>query len=303
MDNTRGQTEINPTVYKGDVMTQAWIDGRILATLSIWLDTEGIMTRFLSEVMRETLEMVVDNLVKDGKIEMIEDTDKAREILRTRYRINLNAKDRAGNKIGNKNIVHNRTLSCRRVESGRVKGHSGYRFTDEHLPVENLPMQSKDDEQPEPEQSKSNRAINDADESEVLKLMEERKDEAARKRMKEEKEKVLANADIDENGVITPHSFDNPKGPIYEEFMEKVEEEQRVIDEAEKEKRKETKAVKKRNKERDRLARRLEELGEDEDEEDVDDSCAVRKRSDEEILAERVRKDKEQKASIEMKLE
>lgn len=235
MDNTRGSTRMNPRVYKGDVMTQTWIDSRVLATLSVWLDTEGIMTRFLSEVMRETLEMVVANLVKDDKIEMVEDTDRAREILQRRYRINLNAKNKAGKEIGGKNIAHNQALSCRRVESGKV---GGYNPTLES--AEEIPVQSKDDEQP-----KNNRAIDNVDEGEIMKTMEKREDEAIRKRAKEEKEKILANADIDENGVVTPKGV--PRGPIYEDEFNAFKEEERK------------KEKKERNeKEVDRIKRRIE---------------------------------------------
>lgn len=205
-DNTRGSTRMDPRVYKGDVMTQTWIDSRVLATLSVWLDTEGIMTRFLSEVMRETLEMVVANLVKDSKVEMIEDTDRARKILQTRYRINLNAKDKTGKVIGGKNIAHNQVLSCRKVESGEVKGYNY---------VEEIPVQSKDNKHP----------VDNFDYDKAVKIMEEKEHEEIAKRAKEEVKNVLANADIDENGIITPRGV--PRGPIYEDEFNAFKEEER----------------------------------------------------------------------------
>ena len=41
-DTTRGNSRIDPVNYKGDVLTQAWIDSRVLATLMIWMDGEGV---------------------------------------------------------------------------------------------------------------------------------------------------------------------------------------------------------------------------------------------------------------------
>ena len=299
-DSTKGKSDINPRTYKRDVLMQVWLQSRHLATLLKWLEDGGSVIRFRSEIVQITLEQVVEHLVNTDAVKMVEYAEDAQKMLE-RFGVESNPSGRGG-----KNAFHNLTLDNRMREnrSDDHSGHSGYSFTDEHLKDEDIPRQSKGDKQPEPEQPKSNRAIDNIDEGEVLRLMEKREDEAIRKRAEEEKERVLANADIDENGVITPHAFldDNPRGIVGEEFMEKVKEEQRVIDEAEKEKRKETKAVKKRNKERERLAKRLEELGEDEDEEDVEDSCMVRKRPDEEILVERVKKDKEQERSVKMEL-
>lgn len=297
-DETRGSGKISPRHYKGDVITQVWLDSRMLATLSVYLDTEGVMTRFLSEVVREILEMVVANLVRDDRVKMIEDTDDARNMLQTRYRLNLNPRNRKGDLIGGKNLAHNQILSGRKVESNSHSGHNGYSFTDEHLKgKENLPVQPKDDELTESSESSTGGISFD----EGVKMINAGVHEDVVKNAREEVKNVLANAKKGEdigNGefVIEPNppSYDNPAGPVGEEFMEKFEKEKRIRGEEEKKKRKKAKGVKKRNKEREKLTKRLEELGEDEDEEIEDDNCTVRKRSDGEIEAERVEKDKKQ---------
>jgi hypothetical protein len=230
-DETRGSARMNPRHYKGDVMTQTWIDSRILATLSVWLDTEGIMTRFLSEVMRETLEMVVANLVKDGKIKMVEDTDEARNMLKRRYRINLNAKGKTGKDIGWKNLSHNQSLSCRRVESGEISGYNpASRFIDDtsfnkNTKVDEPPVQTKGEPS---EQPKNNRAIDNVskeDLDKMVEIMKEKEYEDIVKKAKAEVEIIKDNADIDENGVITPKGI--PRGPIYEDEYNAFKEEER----------------------------------------------------------------------------
>jgi len=123
MDNeTRGKSAIDPVDYKGDALVQVWIDSRVLATLSAWLDKVGNLTRFLSEVVKVPLSVLVQHLVEEGEIDMIDDTMEARTMLRRKYRVNLNPEDR-----GRKNLLHNIVLSDRRkrlsdIVSGALDG-------------------------------------------------------------------------------------------------------------------------------------------------------------------------------------
>lgn len=109
-DSTKGKSILSPRNYKGDVNAQAWLDSRVLATLSNWLEADGRRTRYISECIRIPLEILVDHLVRTNQVERIEDTAKARRLLSNRYQIDLNR----GNK-GRKNELHNRILSDKRM--------------------------------------------------------------------------------------------------------------------------------------------------------------------------------------------
>ena len=61
-DSTKGNSLINPLNYKGDVLVQVWVDSRVLATLCGWLDDKGTYTRYMSQVVRRPLEVLVDLL-------------------------------------------------------------------------------------------------------------------------------------------------------------------------------------------------------------------------------------------------
>ena len=102
---------INPKSFKGDVVVQVWIDARELATISDWLDKSGSFTRFLSEVVKDSLHMFCGELVDSGEVDMVEDTNEARYMLEKKYRINLNPNGR-----GEKNVLHNIVLSNRKRE-------------------------------------------------------------------------------------------------------------------------------------------------------------------------------------------
>lgn len=115
VDSTRGKSVIDPVDYKGDALVQVWIDSRVLATLSIWLDGEGDPTRFLSEVVKVPLSALVELLVGQGDVELVDDTAEARAMLRRKYRVNLNPQGRGG-----KNVLHNVVLSDRRRKLGGV---------------------------------------------------------------------------------------------------------------------------------------------------------------------------------------
>lgn len=108
-DCTKGMSMINPMKYKGDVLVQVWIDSRVLATLSCWLDESGERTRFMSEVMKESLKILCEHLVNNGLVKMMEHTAHARAMLERKYGTNLNP----GRK-GLKNALHNTVLSDRR---------------------------------------------------------------------------------------------------------------------------------------------------------------------------------------------
>ena len=107
IDSTRGKSPVrDPRNYKGDAYVQVWMDSRVLATLSEWLDAEGRYTRFMSEVVKIPMGILVDYLVESGEINKVDDTSKARELLQRKYRVNLNPYDR-----GRKNEQHNMLLS------------------------------------------------------------------------------------------------------------------------------------------------------------------------------------------------
>jgi hypothetical protein len=116
-DSTRGSSLINPLNYKGDVLVQVWVDSRVLATLCRWLDGLGLYSRFMSQVVRRPLEVVAETLVKNGEVEIVEDTGSARMMLEGRFGLVLNRGGR-----GTNNVMHNITLSARRGElEERVK--------------------------------------------------------------------------------------------------------------------------------------------------------------------------------------
>lgn len=117
-DSTRGAALFNnPKSYKGDVLVQCWVDSRVLATLSEWLDNGGTYTRFMSEVVKVPLEVLANHLIMLGEITMVDDTSSARKMLEQKYRVNLNPGGR-----GVKNAHHNRLVSDLRGSlGGRVK--------------------------------------------------------------------------------------------------------------------------------------------------------------------------------------
>jgi hypothetical protein len=111
-DCTDGRFSIlNPVRFKGDALVQVWLDSRELATISEWLDKGGQYTRFLSEVVKEGLHILCENIVENGEIKMVEETIEARNLLEDKYDINLNPNER-----GKKNVFHNQMLSERKKE-------------------------------------------------------------------------------------------------------------------------------------------------------------------------------------------
>ena len=104
-DSTKGKALILPKTYKGDVVVQVWIDSRVLATLSQWLDRNDNYTRFMSDVVKDSLGLLVETIVENGE-ELIDDTMRARNMLERKYRVNLNKGER-----GLRNVKHNTLLT------------------------------------------------------------------------------------------------------------------------------------------------------------------------------------------------
>jgi len=127
-DSTKGSSLIQPLNYKGDVLTQAWVDSRVLATLSNWLDSKGFYARSMSEVARRPLEVLMEHLVETGQVNVVDDTVVARELLAKRYRVKLNRGGRGG-----KNVLHNQVLSEQRAELAD-KVERGSKFNDAQMP-------------------------------------------------------------------------------------------------------------------------------------------------------------------------
>jgi len=112
-DSTKGSSLINPVNYKGDVLVQVWIDSRVLATITSWMDGNGNYPRFMSQAVRRPLEVLAGFLVDNDEVRMIDDTAEARKMLERRFNVELNRGGR-----GKKNVVHNLVLSDRRGELG-----------------------------------------------------------------------------------------------------------------------------------------------------------------------------------------
>jgi hypothetical protein len=110
-DSTKGKAIINPKTYKGDSCIQVWLERRRLAMLSVWLDSNGVNTRFISDVVRESLNVLCEIIVSNGQGVEI-DTITAGNILESKYRANLNSGGR-----GMKNLSHNLILEDRKVEA------------------------------------------------------------------------------------------------------------------------------------------------------------------------------------------
>lgn len=114
---TRGGGQLNPTKYKNDVLTQAWVDSRVLATLLVWLEELGQRPRTMSVIVRDPLNALCKHLVDNGEVKMIEDTIVARQLLEKRTGVDLSRGGRGG-----KNVLHNVVLTSRRGEVGERVG-------------------------------------------------------------------------------------------------------------------------------------------------------------------------------------
>jgi len=114
-DTTKGGSRLMPKSYKSDALVQVWLDSRKLALLSRWIDQDGPNTRFLSEVVRYTLDMVVELLQNEGW--ELGDIASSRQMLERKYRTNLNP-----NGKGKKNLLHNMILESGGMENVRTVG-------------------------------------------------------------------------------------------------------------------------------------------------------------------------------------
>ena len=101
-DSTKGRARIMPVNYKGDIIVQAWLDARKLLVLSRWLDKGGYNTQNISNIVKFTLDEVVEQLVSNGIEQKVEYTTDARELLKAKYNRNL---DQSGR--GRRNYLHN----------------------------------------------------------------------------------------------------------------------------------------------------------------------------------------------------
>ncbi len=226
-DSTKGNADLSPRVYKGDVYTQAWIDSRKLATLSIWLDEAGWKTRYLSEVVKFTLDMVLEHLVESGTVKMIEFTEEARDILEAKYRTNLNPGGR-----GKRNVLHNMVLDDKR-KNRQVGGYNPDSRVS-YNSIESIDsVRPKDDEQPLFDNKTKLNELGVPSIEELKRIMKEIEHDEVVKNAKEEKERILANADIDENGVITPYGFGDSRGAISQEEYDTGKERDRKREEDE----------------------------------------------------------------------
>jgi hypothetical protein len=103
--STKGKSLMMARSWKGDSCVQVWMDSRMLAKIGMWMEREGIRLRFMSELVRVPLEMLVERLEEEGKVEEIETSD-ARFWIESRFRIDLNPRGR-----GKKNLLNNMQLS------------------------------------------------------------------------------------------------------------------------------------------------------------------------------------------------
>lgn len=109
-DSTKGNSMIDPRSYKGELNVQVWLDSRKVAMISNWLDEEGRQTVYISEVVRECVDIVADHLIEKGWVKKIETVQVARDLLSAKYRTRFRKK-------GVRNRLHNSVLDDRRINS------------------------------------------------------------------------------------------------------------------------------------------------------------------------------------------
>lgn len=94
----------------GDVNVQVLIDSRVMMSLCQWLESNGEVVRYFSDIVKESLYILADNLVGNG-LELEEDTNVAKDYLEYRFGVNLN---RGGK--GKRNLLENMRISNRNKE-------------------------------------------------------------------------------------------------------------------------------------------------------------------------------------------
>lgn len=248
-DSTRGKNpRIDPKSYKPDVLVQVWVEARKLVMLNQWLDKNGFSTRFMSEIVRNTIDVVVDQLLLTGEVEKIEFNQIARDILQHRYnRDNLNPRGR-----GDRNVVHNLHLDNIRRES--LSSSSDQEFVSGiNKPVqaskgisddewERVQKRIQEDKRQEAKECSNHIKY---DENGLAIINRERKDSYTEKdrqkdldkKTKSEAEMLLEEIAKDHNvdvkkGVVRP--LDNRPRPLTEEELREKEEKLKAKDQAEK---------------------------------------------------------------------
>lgn len=126
---TKGKSRLDPKEYKPDALVQVWLDRRKLALLSKWIDSDGgyngRQTKWLSEVVRFTLDMVVEMLTNEGW--ELEGVAESSQLLERKYGIKPGGLNPGGK--GGKNKLNNLLLDDRRGESltmTRIKNSSNW---------------------------------------------------------------------------------------------------------------------------------------------------------------------------------
>lgn len=224
-NSTKGKSLINPTSYKGDVLTQVWLDSRVLATLSNWLDGQenGLKTRFLSEVVKYSLTSLADFLVDNNEVELVDDTIYARSLLEFKYKVNLNPKGK-----GKRNIQHNMLLSDKRK---KLKASNQFLTPDIDKPM------------------------NDSSPDSRIEMIEEelkraRKESAKVNRVEQEKQLRMleVNVDKDSGEELVKLLEKKPDTPTITEVLEEMAERAKIEAEEEEKEKKERKEKRERRK-------------------------------------------------------
>jgi len=126
-DSTKGRARIMPVNYKGDIIVQTWLDARKLLVLSRWLDKGGYNTQNISNIVKFTLDEVVEQLVSAGIEQKVEFCKDARELLKARYNCNLGQSGR-----GKRNFLHN-------IHLDEIRRGNAYQNEKSMIPSNNTP--------------------------------------------------------------------------------------------------------------------------------------------------------------------
>ena len=248
-DSTRGRSpRIDPKSYKPDVLVQVWIEARELVMINQWLDKVGYQTRFMSQIVKFTMSIVLDQLLAAGEVDKIEFNQMARDILKQRY--NKDSLNPGGR--GERNIVHNLHLDHIRQE-GLLKASDQEFVTGVNKPTqasEGMPddQYEKGIRMAQEEKRQQAKECSDHikyDENGLAIINRERKDsytEKDRQKDLDKKEKTKAEMLLDEiakdhnvdvkKGVVRP--LDNRPRPLTEEELREKEDRIKAKDQAEK---------------------------------------------------------------------
>lgn len=183
-DTVRGKSpRIDPIEYKPDTLVQTWIDARKLVMLDNWLAGNHIYTRFMADIVREVLDIVIDQLLDAGEVKKVEFSTDAANILKAKF----NKKSLNPGNRGKRNILHNLTLDDRRRGKMIRMEESDYSC--------NYSSGELISDVPEDIHERNNR------------LWEEAQKKIREEEIKEAKEAIASRLTFDENGVaIIPKS-------------------------------------------------------------------------------------------------